>query len=185
MEGAAGILLAWIGEQPAEPAFLEPVRQGVEATLQCPVRLDVRPGVPDATLDARRAQRSSTKLLRWLLEDLPAGTGKVVGITDADLFIPVLTFVFGEAQLGGRVAVVSLARLGDRYDGRPAPPQLRTLRVVKECLHELGHTFGLVHCDRPGCVMSRSNSVLDVDAKRPAFCRDCRIRLRALRGEDR
>ena len=185
MEGRAGILLAWIGEQPAEPALLEPVRQGVEAALHCPVRLGVRSGVPAASLDARRAQRSSTKLLRWLLDDLPAGSQKIVGITDADLFIPVLTFVFGEAQLGGRVAVVSLARLGQHYDGRPASPQLRTIRVVKECLHELGHTFGLVHCDRPSCVMSRSNSVVDVDAKRPVFCRDCRIRLRALRGEDR
>ena len=73
-------------------------------------------------------------------------------MTDADLFIPVLTFVYGEAQLGGRAAVVSTARLAveqGRHD-----PALVAERIVKECVHELGHTFGLLHCDTPGCVMT-------------------------------
>jgi archaemetzincin len=107
----------------------------------------------------------------------------VLGITDVDLFIPVLTFVFGEAQVDGPAAVVSTARLRLTYNERPAPPTLLEVRLLKECLHELGHTFGLVHCPDGTCLMSRSNSILEVDQKRVAFCRDCRQRLRKLLEE--
>ena len=105
------------------------------------------------------------------------GPTKVLGITDVDLFIPVLTYVFGEAQVPGAAAVVSLARLRFTYDERPAPSPLVEARLLKECLHEPGHTFGLVHCSDRICLMARSNSLLDVDRKGERFCRDCRQRL--------
>jgi archaemetzincin len=96
----------------------------------------------------------------------------VVGVTDMDLFIPVLTFVFGEAQLGGRAAVVSTARLmpdgGMMLNGR-----LLVARLAKEAVHELGHSFGLTHCDESHCVMSRSTSLIDVDTKNGGLCHDC------------
>jgi archaemetzincin len=103
--------------------------------------------------------------------------GKLVGITDRDLFIPVLTFVFGEAKLGGGIAVVSTARLHGT-PAKPADPRLFVSRLAKECVHELGHAFGLLHCAETRCVMARSASLLHVDAKGSALCRDCRIRLR-------
>jgi archaemetzincin len=175
------ILLQWIGQGSMDGDLLERVRSQVDAVFDLPTRVGAANGPPGDTLDHRRGQHSSTRILRWILEGFPPGTSKVVGITDADLYIPVLTFVFGEAQVGGPAAVVSTARLGLTYDGQPAPPALYEGRLVKECLHELGHTFGLVHCADGACVMSRSNSVLDVDRKRAAFCRECRLRLRELR----
>jgi archaemetzincin len=90
-----------------------------------------------------------------------------------DLFIPVLTFVYGEALLGGRCAVVSTARLG-RLPGS-AGPDLSSSRLAKECVHELGHTFGLVHCSTARCVMARSVSLASVDGKSATFCNDCRL----------
>jgi archaemetzincin len=95
-------------------------------------------------------------------------------VTDVDLFIPILTFVFGEAQVGGRTAVVSTARLGE--------PGLRDDRIVlerlsKESVHEMGHVLGLLHCETPGCVMGRSASVRDVDEKRAELCPACRGRI--------
>jgi archaemetzincin len=98
----------------------------------------------------------------------------VLAVTDQDLFIPILTFVFGEAQLGGRVAVVSTARLGE--PGLP-DPRVALERLAKESVHELGHCFGLVHCDSPGCVMARSPGARDVDRKRGDFCSKCRDRV--------
>ena len=129
---------------------------------------------PLEAYDARRKQWYSTRILRWLLEAGP-GRGKVLALTDQDLFIPILTFVFGEAQLDGAAAVVSTARLFD-----PAAAGDRRVvmeRLAKESVHELGHAFGLTHCGTPGCVMGRSASVRDVDLKRGELCPDCRARL--------
>jgi archaemetzincin len=171
------LLLEWIGEGPPDEVIWSRVRRHLEAAFDRPTAFRVRPGIPAETLDVRRCQRSSTRILRWLLDPAPSEADKLLGLTDADLFIPVLTFVLGEAQVGGVAAVVSTARLGRRYDGTPAPADLLEARLTKECLHELGHTFGLVHCPDPGCVMARSNAVADVDRKRAGFCRDCRERL--------
>lgn len=184
MGRAEAVLLAWLGERDGDEALLERVRREVAAALGCPARLTRLGAPPPETLDPRRGQRSSTKILRWLLEHPFGEADKLIGITDADLFIPVLTFVFGEAQVGGSAGVVSLARLRETFDGRPASPALVELRLLKECLHELGHTFGLVHCARPGCVMTRSNTILDVDGKLAGFCRECRIRLRERGGTE-
>jgi archaemetzincin len=112
-----------------------------------------------------------------MLERQPPAATKLLGITDGDLFIPVLTFVFGEAQVGGSVAVVSTARLQWTYDGRRASPDVVEMRLLKECLHELGHTFGLAHCADRSCVMLRANSLMDIDQKHAAFCLDCAQRL--------
>lgn len=183
MAGREGILLEWIGAAPMDADMLERVRRQVETTFAIPTRLRSINGPPGDTLEPRRGQHSSTRIVRWILGTASSGAAKVVGITDVDLFIPVLTFVFGEAQVDGPAGVVSIARLRLTYDERPAPRALLEARLLKECLHELGHTFGLVHCPDGACVMSRSNSVLDVDRKQAAFCRDCRQRLRELLGK--
>ena len=173
------ILLKWMGRGPMDRDLLERVREDVEATFLLPARLVAANDLPPECLVPGRRQHSSTRILRWILSGVPSGAAKVLGITDVDLCIPVLTFVFGEAQLNGVAAAVSTARLQLTSDERPAPSALVEARLRKECLHELGHTFGLVHCPDAGCVMSRSNSVLEVDQKRAGFCRDCRRRLRA------
>ena len=183
MAAPGNILLEWIGEGPVDEGIVERVRQRVEDAFALPTQVAVVNGPPGDTLDVKRGQHSSTRILRWILTGIPRSAEKVLGITDVDLFIPVLTFVFGEAQVGGSAAVVSTARLRLTYDDRPAPRDLVEGRLVKECLHELGHTFGLVHCPEVACVMSRSNSVLDVDQKRAALCRDCRQRLEDLTEE--
>ncbi|HXZ43983.1 MAG TPA: archaemetzincin family Zn-dependent metalloprotease [archaeon] len=180
MAGREPILLQWMGVSPMNGDMLERVRQEVETAFTLPTNLVTVDAPLEDSLEPRRGQYSSTKILRWILASIPPGVAKVVGITDVDLFIPVLTFVFGEAQVDGRAAVVSTARLRLTYNEQPASPALVEARLLKECLHELGHTFGLVHCPGRDCLMSRSNSVLEVDQKRVVFCRDCRQRLRAL-----
>jgi archaemetzincin len=177
MAEPGGILLEWIGEGEADAALLEAVRADLESAFGLPVRCRTVGGVPAETWDPRRGQRASTGILRWILGHAPGGAEKVIGITDADLFIPVLTFVFGAAQVGGRAAVVSAARLRQEYDGGPAARGRIAARLLKECQHELGHTFGLVHCADAACVMHRSNSLLDVDRKAAHFCAGCRRQL--------
>ncbi|MEE9271047.1 MAG: hypothetical protein V3V49_12390 [Candidatus Krumholzibacteria bacterium] len=93
---------------------------------------------------------------------------------DADLFIPVLTFVFGEAQLNGRAAVASMYRLRDSFYGLPDDRNRLIERLQKEAVHELGHVFNLAHCNNYSCVMHASNGVEEVDLKKVTFCRGCR-----------
>ncbi len=90
-----------------------------------------------------------------------------------DLYIPVLTFVFGEAQLSDGGAVVSTHRLRQEFYGLPADLELLRERLLKEALHELGHTYGLRHCPDYLCVMSSSNGVERIDLKRAEFCPAC------------
>ncbi len=99
---------------------------------------------------------------------------RVLGVTASDLYVPVLTFVFGEAQLDGNCAVVSTARLKDEFYGLPPRPDLLRERLLKEAAHELGHTFGLRHCADWRCVMTSSHAVERLDVKGAEFCRACK-----------
>jgi len=95
-------------------------------------------------------------------------------VTSLDLYVPVLTFVFGEAQLEGRCALVSLHRLREEFYGLPASNDLLHERLTKEAVHELGHTFGLRHCHDWRCVMASAHGVERLDVKTAEFCPTCR-----------
>ena len=127
--------------------------------------------------DPRRRQYASIPVLEMITRLLPEDAVRLVGLTECDLFIPVLTFVFGHAQLGGRAAVVSLARLRQEFYGLEPDRQLFLDRACKEVLHETGHTFGLVHCADRTCAMSLSTRVQQIDQKRAAFCSACARRV--------
>jgi archaemetzincin len=123
--------------------------------------------------DPSRQQYYSTQLLEQLIRFGGDQEAKVLGVADVDLFIPILTFVFGEAQLGKRAAVMSVHRLRQEFYGLPGNESLFYQRCEKEAVHELGHTFGLVHCRNFECVMHYSNSIEQVDLKSNAFCDTC------------
>ena len=96
---------------------------------------------------------------------------KILGIVDHDLFVPELNFVFGEA--GSKAAVISLTRLRQTFYRLPEDQNLFDRRTLTEAVHELGHTYGLGHCENPRCVMFFSNSLSDTDRKGPEFCPRC------------
>jgi len=137
---------------------------------------------PQPAFDNFRNQFNSSVLLMSLLERHGAHGGKVVGITAHDLFVPVLTYVFGEAQLDGAAAIVSAHRLQEEFYGMPPDRALEHGRLLKETVHELGHTFGLVHCREPECVMRSSTAVEEIDLKGDRFCENCWRKLGELSG---
>lgn len=136
----------------------------------------------DFAYDRGRQQYWSIPVLEMLAKRCPADAWKLLAVTDRDLFVPVLTFVFGQAQLGGRVAVISLARLRQEFYGLPAHREIFVDRVGKEAMHEAGHMFGLVHCAERSCAMSLATNVRQIDAKQAAFCPSCTARLQRERG---
>jgi len=153
------------------------VRDRLALDFGGPVREMELPGV-DFAYDAGRRQYGSIPVLEMLVRMCPADARKVLAVTARDLYVPVLTFVFGQAQLGGRAGVVSLARLRQEFYGLPPNREVFVERVCKETLHETGHLFGLVHCAERTCAMSLATHVRHIDEKHAAFCGACAARVR-------
>jgi archaemetzincin len=138
-----------------------------------PIRRLAPLSIPAVAYDSKRGQYLSVEMMKMLAERAPQDATRILGITDVDLAIPMLSFLFGQAQLDGPIAVVSLFRLHQEFYGLPPDESLLRERTVKEMLHELGHTFGLTHCLEPKCAMSLATHIELVDAKAEQYCPRC------------
>ena len=123
--------------------------------------------------DPDRNQYHSTLILENLAARCPREGLKVLAVTKEDLFIPILTHVYGEAQLGGAACIISISRLISGHDMGGVDSGAR--RIVKEAIHELGHCFDLRHCEDEHCIMHYCRKLADVDKKSDRFCRYCTI----------
>ena len=128
---------------------------------------------PKFAFHPERQQHHSSEILHAMQEHARNGALRILGVTGVDLYIPILTFVFGEAQMGGPCAVVSLHRLTQEFYGLPHDPELLRWRLIKEAVHEVGHTLDLTHCDDYSCAMAPSHAVEWIDLKAAALCPDC------------
>lgn len=155
-----------------EKRLLFATAKSIKETFGFDVRLSwVASGFKHA-YDPIRKQYRGEKILEYLSSLYYPELLKMVALIDADIYENGLNFVFGLAKLSGREAVVSTFRLLSPDES------LFFERVSKEVHHELGHTFGLTHCDNPKCVMSFSRSVLDIDSKSKSFCESCKMILK-------
>ncbi len=152
---------------------LETLAEGLTARLGMACSVRGQAVDASAAFSPQRRQYNSTEILKILAPYASPETWRVLGVSELDLFIPILTFVFGEARMGGRDAVVSLRRLRQEFYGLPADPESLAARLLKESLHELGHTLGLRHCPAFRCAMSASHAVETIDLKEAAFCARC------------
>ncbi|MGA7379233.1 MAG: archaemetzincin family Zn-dependent metalloprotease [Terriglobales bacterium] len=133
-----------------------------------PVRLD-----PEFAFHGERQQYHSSEILKRMQTFLTADSWRMLGVSAVDLYIPILTFVFGEAQVGGPCAVVSAHRLRQEFYGLAPDHGLFRERLLKEAVHELGHTLSLTHCDDYRCVMASSHAVEWIDLKESTLCHAC------------
>lgn len=154
----------------------------VAANLQAllGIRVDIRDplDVPLKAFQERRGQYDAGFVLKHLSESSFPQCLRVLALTTVDLCSPILTYVYGEAELGGRIAIVSNFRLRHDVDGGAAPADRYYERLVKVALHEVGHTFSLYHCDAPKCIMQFSPQIHDLDDLDIHFCERCEFVLR-------
>ena len=127
--------------------------------------------------DPTRRQYNGVKLIHEVETAFSSDSSKTLGLFSVDLFIPILTYIFGQAFLNGRSGIASNYRLSNERYGILADDKRILERFIKEVIHELGHTFGLIHCHNPTCVMRSSTYVEDIDQKSTHLCLNCRNEL--------
>jgi len=158
-----------------EKDLLENLAEAVRNEFRYSVR--IREGHLDLSefYDPGRRQYNGNKLLKEIDSLLLPDSMKTIGLFNVDLFIPILTFIYGQAVLGGNTGIASLYRLNNERYGMPPNNDILLERLKKEVIHELGHTFGLIHCNTPECVMRSSTYVEDIDLKEGRLCHNCRM----------
>jgi archaemetzincin len=157
-------LLEWLAQ-----ALYEKFRMPTEILL---------PGLdPAFALHPERQQYHSSEMLAAMQRYINGDTWRLIGVTEFDLYIPILTFVFGEAQMGGPAAVVSYHRLRQKFYGLPDDMDLLANRLLVEAVHELGHTLRLTHCHDYHCAMAPAHAVEWIDIKDSGFCEECLARV--------
>lgn len=128
---------------------------------------------PEYAYNETRGQYNSKLILKHLLQQCPSDTLRLIGVTPVDLYVPILKFVYGLAQIEGQCSIISLHRLYPKLYGQLPNPDLVLGRLAKTTLHELGHTFGITHCRDRRCVMYSSTRIEHTDFKQPDFCLTC------------
>jgi archaemetzincin len=168
------IIISPIGD--ITPDLLVPIGDEIKRIYGYPTEVFALLDDIDFAFSPNRNQYHSTPVLEQLAFNAPADAIKVLALVEVDLFIPILTHVYGEAQLGGKACIVSTIRLNEgRSYLNTQEPFLS--RIVKEAIHELGHTFKLRHCREHTCLMHYCRDESDVDRKSDQLCRYCRVLL--------
>ena len=156
-----------------EPELIDWLRSEIMDGFKIDCRL-ISPALePSFCYHPERKQYHSSELLQGIASLVDSDTWRVLGVTQLDLYVPILTFVFGEAELGGHCAVVSYHRLRQEFYGLPEDRDLLAERLLTESIHEIGHTLEMTHCTDHRCVMSSSHAVEWIDIKQHTFCNHC------------
>jgi len=161
-----------LGEVPKE--LLEKVNEDLKSTFRMVGDISQEETIPKTAFNQFRNQYRSNQVLDFLDEKFE---GRVLGVTKNDMYTEGLNYVFGQAKMKGRVAVVSIVRLDPSFWHQPKDEGLLEQRTTKECIHEIGHVLGLGHCNNRGCVMNFSNTIGEVDKKTKYLCNTCKLQL--------
>jgi len=158
-------------------SLLEDLREGISRRL--PVRCEILPLKldPAPSYHPERQQFHSSEILQRMQSLVRPRDWRFLAVAEVDLYIPILKYVFGEAQMGGPCAVVSTFRLRQEFYGLDRDDALLRERLLKEGIHELGHTLSLRHCQDYQCAMASSHSVEWIDLRDNQLCDACRYEL--------
>jgi archaemetzincin len=156
---------------------LRVIAANIQAMLEAPVEMLPAMKIPEEAFQSHRCQYDSGLVLKYLSGLSFPDYSRLLAITDADLCTPIHTFVYGEAELGKNLAIVSNFRLMHLEEGIQAPEDIYYQRLVKVALHEIGHTLSLYHCETPKCLMQVSRGLRHLDDLDIIFCDRCNFLL--------
>jgi archaemetzincin len=162
---------------PPTTEVVNAVTAGLRAFYPVEVRVLSVVDMPQAAWHAPRQRWDADRLLPWLAARLPADGQKIVGLTRDDIFTHDakrgLWGVLGLGSLDGKSNVISSfrAQRGVGAEGLRA-------RIAKVAVHEVGHNFGLGHCEHDRrCLMADANGKVSTVDGETDLCRVCREKL--------
>ena len=141
----------------------------------------------DLEYNTLKNQYNALKILKKIRKNVPRKKNfRILGVMNDDIYSKNYKFIFGLASRISGIGIISLTRLresfyrdfGSLYRKQETIEDIER-RILKEALHELGHTFGLEHCFNH-CIMKFSNSLIDTDNKPKEFCNLCNDKLKSL-----
>ncbi len=160
-----------------EEDVLTIIAANLQALFSLPVDVLSAASLPESAYHPVRRQYNAISILRDLRAGNDSNDVRLLGVVNVDLFIPILTYVFGEAQMEQSCAVVSLQRIRYRKDGANAPLSLYLERAAKLAVHEVAHTFGLPHCTEADCIMKFLPDLDALDDQPLVLCRYCALEI--------
>jgi archaemetzincin len=173
---ALSIALTKMGRMPQ--TVLRVIAANIQAMMEVPVEMLAAIAIPEEAFQRHRCQYDAGLVLKYLSRFSFPHHSRILAITDVDLCTPIHTFVFGEAELGLSLAIVSDFRLKHMEDGIMASEGIYYERLAKVALHEIAHTFSLYHCETPKCLMRFSHRLSHLDELDIFFCERCSFVLR-------
>ena len=144
---------------------------GMDADILAPL------AVPEEAFQQHRQQYDAGLILKYLGGRSFPRHLRVLAVTTVDLCSPILTYVYGEAEIGGKTAVISNFRLRANEDGGTVPIHRYYERLAKVALHEMAHTFSVYHCESSKCLMHFSAKIHHLDEIEISFCERCEFML--------
>lgn len=156
-----------------EKKVIQLIQEDIEKEFRCSTTTS------ECTLDISkhynpgRRQYDADAILNYISDLKPVHALKSIGLFRIDLYIPILTYIFGQGMLDGQAGIASLYRLRNELYGLDPNNELLITRFRKVIIHEMGHMFGLIHCHHPECVMRSSTYMEDIDQKEKKFCSSC------------
>ncbi len=154
-------------------AFLDRLALCLEERFLARARVERSLALSRSALNATRGQLFLSTLSAKVLSAHPEQDGALLVLTDFDLYKTSHRFIFGDADEAQSLAIVSLHRLRPEFYSEERDPNVLFQRTLKECVHELGHLFGLKHCFNARCGMYYANSIFETDNKTSYFCETC------------
>ena len=156
---------------------LRVIAANIQTMLEAPVDIMPAMAMPEEAFQRHRGQYDAGLVLKYLARFSFPHHSRILAVSDVDLCTPILTFVFGQAELGLNRAIISDFRLKRMEDDFMAPEDIYYERLVKVALHEIAHTLSLYHCETPKCLMQISPGLNQLDKLDIFFCERCTFML--------
>ncbi len=161
-----------------DPQLIERVKQQLIENYRVDVVVRAEKELPKEAYYPSRARYRAEKLLKYL-EKTDTTSTKVLGLTNVDISTTKGKFVdwgiLGQGAVGGRPCVVSTFRMKGTV-AKVSDSMFRN-RFAKVVSHELGHTYGLDHCPRRGCLMEDAKGTVKTVDGETDFCPSCKEKL--------